>query len=148
LIEKGIPLIGRLKRRYPLMGRGRKKEHTERVFSRVSPQVRERLKRFASKHAITESEAIRFAIEKLLLSEKELECQTEKVEALRDIADQLRRIGINLNQIARYVNFKKEIETDIAEQIGELAVAINEVLSLVVFELQKEQKYAFPKNGN
>ena len=130
------------------MGRGRKKEHTERVFSRVSPKIRERLKKFASKHAITESEAIRLAIEKLLLSERELECQTEKVKALISLADQLRRIGINLNQIARYINFKKEIETDIAEQIGDLVIALNEVLSLVISELQKEQKYAIPKNSN
>jgi len=130
------------------MGRGRKKEHTERVFSRVSPKIRERLKKFASKHAITESEAIRLAIEKLLLSERELECQTEKVKALEDIADQLRRIGINLNQIARYINFKREIETDIAEQIGDLAIVLYEVLALIISELQKEREYALPKNSD
>jgi phosphate uptake regulator len=130
------------------MGKGRKKEHTERVFSRVSPQVRERLKRFASRNAITESEAIRWAIERLLLSEEQIECQQEKVQVLKEIKRELNRIGINLNQIARYVNVEKEIDREVAEGLAELSKSLILVLSELTDILQRERRYALPENGD
>ena len=130
------------------MGRRRKKEHTERVFSRVSPQIRERLKRYASQNAITESEAIRFAIERLLLAEKEIECQGELVETLKGIKRELNRIGINLNQIARYVNTKKEIDIEVGEILGQLSEDLAVALSVLTDILQREKKYALPENGD
>ena len=130
------------------MGRGRKKEHTERVFSRVSPQIRERLKQYASRNAITESEAIRFAIEKLLLAEREIECQEELVETLKGIKRELNRIGINLNQIARYVNTKKEIDIEVGETLGQLSEDLAVALSVLTDILQREKKYALSENGD
>jgi len=130
------------------MGRGRKKEHTERVFSRVSPQVRERLKRFASRNAITESKAIRFAIERLLLSEREIKCQEELIEILKDLKKELNRIGINLNQIARYVNYQKEIDLEVAETLGELSKELIYVLAILTDTLQREKKYALSENSD
>lgn len=129
------------------MGKGRKKEHTERVFSRVSPQVREKLKRFASKNAITESEAIRFAIERLLLSEGEIKCQKELIEVLKDLKKELNRIGINLNQIARYVNYRKEIDLEVAETLGELSKELIYALAILTDTLQREKKYALSENS-
>ncbi len=130
------------------MGRSRKKEHTERVFSRVSPQIKERLKRYASRNAITESEAIRFAIERLLLAEREIECQGELVETLKGIKKELNRIGINLNQIARYVNTKKEIDIEVGETLGQLSEDLTVALSVLTDILQKEKKYAHSENGD
>ena len=130
------------------MGRRRKKEHTERVFSRVSPQVRERLKQYASRNGITESEAIRFAIERLLLAEREIECQRELVETLKGIKKELNRIGINLNQIARYVNIKKEIDIEIGETLGQLSKDLTVALSVLTDILQREKKYALSENGD
>jgi len=130
------------------MGRGRKKEHTERVFSRVSSQVREKLKRFASRNAITESEAIRFAIERLLLSEREIKCQEELIKVLKDLKKELNRIGINLNQIARYVNYRKEIDLEVAENLGELSKELIYVLAILTDTLQREKKYALSENSD
>ena len=130
------------------MGRGRKKEHTERVFSRVSPQLKERLKRFASQNAITESEAIRFAIERLLLAEREIECQGELVKTLKEIKRELNRIGININQIARYVNTTKEIDIEVGEILGELSEDLTIALSVLTDILQRKKKYALPKDGD
>jgi len=130
------------------MGRRRKKEHTERVFSRVSPQVRERLKQYASRNGITESEAIRFAIERLLLAEREIECQRELVETLKGIKKELNRIGINLNQIARYVNIQKEIDIEIGETLGQLSEDLTVALSVLTDILQREKKYALSENGD
>ena len=124
---------------------GRKKKEIDRykpavVSTRLRWEEYERLRDTVEKLGVTTSEYLRY----LIVSKKQPKININKIlgkhEGLKQVAREINAIGINLNQIARYANKKREIDVAIMEKLTK----IEEELNYLLYTFQKwieEQLY-------
>ena len=110
------------------------------VSTRLEWEEYERLRDTVEKLGMTTSEYLRY----LILNKKQPKVNINKIikkcEGLKQVAREINAIGINLNQIARYANKKREIDVAILEKLTK----IEEELNYLLYTFQKwieEQLY-------
>lgn len=88
------------------------KKRTVILATKVEPSEAEQIKENAKKRGITTSEFLRrTALSIELPKTKKQECD------LKQLIYEVNKIGINLNQIARYVNTNKELDISVLEHL-------------------------------
>jgi transcriptional regulator with XRE-family HTH domain len=102
------------------------------VSTRLEWEEYERLRDTVEKLGMTTSEYLRY----LILNKKQPKVNINKIikkcEGLKQVAREINAIGINLNQIARYTNKKREIDMAVLEKL----VRIEEELNRLLYSIQ------------
>ena len=95
---------------------------------RFSREEVERLEQIANAKGITLSDLIRRSVLKIPIPERmSPEKLAKKNEALREVAYELNKIGINVNQIARYCNKNREVDALVLEKLIQIERKLEEI---------------------
>jgi transcriptional regulator with XRE-family HTH domain len=118
------------------LGRKRKDkdEYKPAVIStRLKWEEYENLKDIVKKLGMTTSEYLRY----LIINRKQPKINIERIlnncEELRRLSKEINVIGVNINQIARYTNRKREIDVAVLEKLTK----IEEELNYLLYTFQK-----------
>jgi transcriptional regulator with XRE-family HTH domain len=123
------------------LGRKRNEKDTYKpavISTRLKWEEYENLKDIVEKLGMTTSEYLRY----LIINKKQPKVNIEKIlencDGLKQIAKEINAIGVNINQIAKYINKKREIDVRALEKL----VRIEEELNHLLYSVQtwlKEQ---------
>jgi len=123
------------------LGRKRNEKDTYKpavISTRLKWEEYENLKDIVKKLGMTTSEYLRY----LIINKKQPKVNIEKIlencDRLKQIAKEINAIGVNINQIAKYINKKREIDVRALEKL----VRIEEELNHLLYSVQtwlKEQ---------
>ena len=123
------------------LGRKRNEKDTYKpavISTRLKWEEYENLKDIVEKLGMTTSEYLRY----LIINKKQPKVNIEKIlencDRLKQIAKEINAIGVNINQIAKYINKKREIDVRALEKL----VRIEEELNHLLYSVQtwlKEQ---------
>lgn len=108
------------------------------VSTRLEWEDYENLKRICETLNMTTSEYIRYLISKGQQPFINLQRIKEKCSGLKEIAKEINHIGNNINQIAKYVNSKKEIDIAVLEKLVRIEEELNQFLYLFNKWLEEE----------
>ena len=105
---------------------------------RFSPEEAEKLELIAKAKGITISELIRSAVLKLPIPERiSLEKLAKRDKNFKRFLYEINRVGVNLNQIARYCNQYREVDAKVLEKVIEMERELKELLERIYEELTK-----------
>lgn len=94
------------------------------ITLRVSDDEKERLRQRASEKGLTLSDYVR-----TLLKLKSKSKRKKATCDLKVVAYELNKIGVNINQIARYVNINREIDLKVLNELSKVEDRLKEILS-------------------
>ena len=116
-------------------------KRTVRITSRFTPEEAEKIRRIAESKGITVSDLIRRSVLKLKIPERMTpEKFSKRNEVFRRYLSEVNRIGVNLNQIARKVNTKKEIDLEVYLAVLQMELELHNLLRRLYEELTDVDK--------
>jgi len=122
-------------------GSGRKL--TIRKTVRFTPEEVEKLTLIAEAKGITLSDLIRRSVLGYKIPERiSPERLTRKSEIFRKYLAELNKIGVNINQIARYCNQYREVDALVLEKLLEIEEELKELLNRLYGELTSDNRQA------
>jgi len=105
---------------------------------RFTPEEAERIKQIAEAKGLTVSELIRRSVLGLPIPERMSPKRLAKRnEIFRKYLTEVNRIGVNINQIARYCNKYREVDALVLERLVEIERELGELLEELYFEMTK-----------
>jgi len=112
---------------------GRKKKSKDEykpavVSTRLKWEEYEKLKNTVEKLGMTTSEYLRYLLEHQKQPKVDIKKIKEKCEKLKDFVREINYIGVNMNQIARYTNKKREIDVAVLEKLTKIEEELNYLL--------------------
>ncbi|WP_280744857.1 MULTISPECIES: plasmid mobilization relaxosome protein MobC [unclassified Parabacteroides] len=113
-------------------GRGRRKpkvNRTESIYIRCTVEEKEAIKKIASEYGLEVSAFLR---KKALYKEASLINAVEFLSMYRESVHELKKIGNNINQVARYVNY--------AQKTGDISPALLEEVSNYLQDFIRSQR--------
>ena len=117
------------------------KKLTVRKTIRFSPEEVEKLERIAEGKGITLSELIRRSVLGYEIPERmSIERLARKSEIFRRYLREINKIGVNINQIARYCNQHREVDVLVLEKVLSMEKMLKELLSRLYEELTNADK--------
>ena len=103
---------------------------------RFTPEEAEKIEQIAMAKGLTISELIRRSVLKLPIPERmSPERLARKNEVFRAYLSELNKIGSNINQVARYCNKYREIDSFVLERLIEIERQLGELLERLYSEL-------------
>jgi len=113
-------------------------ERSVKKTVRFTPEEAERIKQIAEAKGLTVSELIRRSVLGLPIPERMSPKRLAKRnEIFRKYLTEVNRIGVNINQIARYCNKYREVDTLVLERLVEIERELGELLEELYFEMTK-----------
>ena len=117
------------------------KKLTVRKTIRFSPEEVGKLERIAEGKGITLSELIRRSVLGYEIPERmSIERLARKSEIFRRYLKEINKIGVNINQIARYCNQHREVDVLVLEKVLSMEKMLKELLSRLYEELTNADK--------
>jgi DNA-binding LacI/PurR family transcriptional regulator len=99
------------------------------LATKVSEEEAEKIKQIAEAKGITVSDLIRRSVLNLSIPERiSPEKLKKKNKAIRQLAYEVNKLGINLNQIAKYCNKHREVDALVLEEIIAIERKLTELL--------------------
>lgn len=112
--------------------KGEEKVRFLQITAQVSPEEKERVEREAKALGVSVSEYVRTKV----LTGKSPRLRTERLAricpAIGEIERELRRIGLNINQIAKQANRRRVVDYQVLESLQRVEAELTSLLSLVV----------------
>jgi len=114
------------------------REKTVRKTVRFSPEEAEKLELIAKSKGITVSELIRASVFKLNIPNRITPEKLAKRDKLfRKFLYETNKIGVNINQIARYCNKYREVDALVLEKLIEIEKDLKELLNRIYAEFTR-----------
>jgi len=117
------------------------------ISAKVTPEEREKIKAIADAKGLTISEFIRKKLLDIEIPERITpERLARKNEIFRKYLSEINRIGVNINQIARYCNKYREIDALVLERLIEIEESLKGLLNRLYGELAGDNRQASGEN--
>jgi len=105
------------------------RETTVKITVRFSPEEAEQVKQIAEAKGITVSDLVRRSVLKIPIPERiSPEKLVRRNEAIRQLAYEVNKVGVNLNQIAKYCHMHREVDAFVLEKIVSIEAKLKELL--------------------
>ena len=112
------------------------KKRTCTLATKVSPEEAEKIKQIAEAKGLTISELIRRSVLGLPIPERmSPEKLVKKNEVFRKYLGEVNKIGVNINQVARYCNQYREVDALVLECLVSIERRLTELLDKLYSEL-------------